>query len=406
MHALRLGVAVLMFGLAVGQEARAGIYNLDEPKSDGALYPPYREKGNPLLPKWVQIWRGDLAGVDDALNQPPPEGKDQPKTPPKKESLLRLAFKKQAAELKQREQDGKLSPTELVSLSGCLLRLGRWQDAMKVLEERLRTIPEEEPARFLLLLNLATAYWQNEDLRLRAIDKQTEALKAWPDRWRGWDRATWEWYRWAEKYNLELMRLRHREAGGPAGTLDALFPKVRFTGPAGKYEVGSIALEQWNELPRDAEQLVIQLMLWQPRDNRLYWLYGELLNARGEVQGAYDVLDSIVRTGQNAWPELSRHRSLLREAQKPSEQENVLVPPPIATEYPTMPAWRALTIGFLVGVVVAVLSVFQLREWRRRAPVADPPAQRDPHPSGSPVRDGYEATSVTTRPTGQEGPRV
>jgi tetratricopeptide (TPR) repeat protein len=411
MHALRLGVAVLLFGLVVGQEARAGIYNLakDRPKSGWAMDPPYREKGNPASPGRIRLWRADLASVPDQANvEQQAENKDQPKNPQKRKTELRLLHEKQEGELNQRRRDGVLSPSERVSLSGCLLRLGRWPEAMQVLEEGLRTIPETEPARFLLLLNLATAYWQNEDLRLRAIDKQTEALKAWPEQWPDWDQATLEWYRWAEKYNLELMRLRQREVGRTPGTLDALFPKVRFTGAAGRYEAGSIALEQWNELPRDAEQLVTQLMVWQPRDPRLYWLYGELLNARGEVLGAYEVLDYLLAfEGGGGWPDLRRHRSVLQEAkgkyqeqQKPADGSDLLPPPP-PPEF-RMPDWRTLAIGFLVGVVVTLLAGFQLREWRRRSVAADAPdspaaweeaARRQP--TESPGRPGPEATRIT-----------
>ncbi len=421
MHALRLGVAMLMFGLAVGQEARAGIYNLDEPKTGWVIGPSSRDKGNPLPPKQVRLWRAELANAHDLFNPEEKEKDDkgQPKPPAKPKSPLRLAYEKQLAELEQRGRDGKLSPADRVSLSGCLLRLGRVREAKKVLEEGLRTLPEEEPIRFLLLLNLATAEWENEDLRLRAIDKQTEALRVWPERWKdwGWDRATWEWYRWAEKYNLALMRLRQREIGQPGLGPDALFPRLRFTGPTGQYEAGSIALDQWNELPHDAEQLVTQLMIWQPRDPRLYWLYGELLNARGDVLGAYEVFDYLRQfEGGGGFPELVRHRRVLLEAQEEikkdaNEEVGVFVPPPPPPEYP-MPDWRALTIGFLVGVVVTVLSVFQLREWRRRAPVAPPPgppAEWDrtdlPPPIGSPDRDGSEATGIT-RPTREEGPRV
>jgi hypothetical protein len=413
MHALRLGVAMLMFGLAVGQEARAGIYNLDEPKSGWVMGPSSREKGNPLPPEKVRLWRGDLAGVQINV-EGQAQNKDQPNNPPPQKSQLRQDYDKQARELEKRWHEGGLTTTDRVSLSGCLLRLGRWSDAVQVLEEGLRTLPENEPVRFLLLLNLAAAYWQSEDLRPRAIDKQMEALKAWPEQWPGWNRSTWEWYRLAEKYNLEWMRLRQREVGRTAVGLDALFPKVLFTDSAGKYEAGSIALDQWNELPRDAEQLVTQLVLWQPRDPRLYWLYGELLNARGEVVEAYKVLDYLVGfEGGSGLPELGRHRRVLQEAQdkykaeqKLPDQSDLFAQQPPA-EY-AMPAWRALTIGFLVGVVVTVLSVFQLREWRRRSPVADAPGSPTPvaDAPGSPARDGYEGASVTTRPTGEEGPRV
>jgi hypothetical protein len=415
MHALRLGVAVLMFGLAAGQEARAGIYNLAEPPSGWAMDPPYWEKGGPASWDRIRLWRADLASVLDLPNvEDQAKNKEQPQPPPRRKSELRLAYEKQQGELEKRLRDGGLSPSDRVSLSGCLLRMGRWTEAMRILEEGLRTLPENEPVRFLLLLNLAAAYWQIEDLRPRAIDKQMEALKAWPEQLpQGWNRAKGEWYRWAEKYNLELMRLRQREVGRTTVGLDNLFPKVRFTGPAGKYEAGTIALDQWNELPRDAEQLAIQLMVWQPRDPRLYWLYGELLNARGEVKGAYEILTYLVGfEGGSGLPELGRHRKVLQEVQdKDKEQQKPqagsdLFPPPQAeyrpqTEY-RLPDWRTLSLGFLVGVVVTVLAGFQWREWRRRSPVAGAAGaavSRDGadrrQPPEAPARDGPQATGIT-----------
>ncbi len=410
MHALRLGVALLMFGLLAGQEVRAGVYNLDEPKSGWAVDLASRERGNPV--PWTQVrnWRAELAGVLDAANpEEPAKDKEQPKTPPKPKSELRLAYEKQVKELEQLQKEGKLTPSERVSLSGCQLRMGRWREARTLLEQGLRTLPQDEPTRFLLLLNLAATY-ENDDPALgqRAIDHQVEALRNWPARcpeWKGWNPATWEWYRWAETYNLKLMSVRQRDTGGPNAAPYALFPRVRFTGPSGKYEAGSIALEQWNELPRDAERLVAQLMVWQPLDNRLYWLYGELLNARGEVPGAYEVLDGILRSGLGDWTELRRHRSVLREAkenQKGSEEQTNFTPPPPPAS--SLPDWRALATGFLVGVVVAVLAVFQLKEWRRRspAPVAEPPGSpgswdRSDHapPLASPAPEGPGAASVT-----------
>ena len=43
----------------------------------------------------------------------------------------------------------------------------------------------------------------------------------------------------------------------------------------------------WGDLPPDGYQIVAQLLVWSPNDDRLYWQLGELLNAMGSVQDAF-----------------------------------------------------------------------------------------------------------------------
>ena len=69
-----------------------------------------------------------------------------------------------------------------------------------------------------------------------------------------------------------------REPSSREESLDNLFPRVRFVGPSGEYEPGLLAADQWTNLPADALTIVSQLVLWYPHDNRLYWLFAELLN--------------------------------------------------------------------------------------------------------------------------------
>src|SRR5207244_12073881 len=57
---------------------------------------------------------------------------------------------------------------------------------------------------------------------------------------------------------------------------------LRFVGDREKYEAGSIARAEKAKLPPDAVEIVEQLLIWLPHDDRLFWLLGELLNARGE----------------------------------------------------------------------------------------------------------------------------
>ncbi len=256
--------------------------------------------------------------------------------------------------------------------------------------------PRTAPSRFFLLANLASAYQENDDLLQRAFDTQDLALKAWPAQWPGWKPGEGLWYRRAETFALKLMGLRNGERGNARGrsggfsSVDVLFPSVRFIGPSKHYEAGRMDFAQWNELPFDAESIVLQLLFWRPLDNRLYWQYGELLNARGQVAVASRILDELVRAQQMRQAELQEHNRVLKAALQssdevtnplqdwglwvggPREQKN---PPPATTPAGIwLPDWRHITVGFVTGVVVAVLGVLQWQQWRRSRR-ADTPAR-------------------------------
>ncbi|HEY7310146.1 MAG TPA: tetratricopeptide repeat protein [Gemmataceae bacterium] len=412
-----LSLAILMGGLTQAAPLRAGVYNLNEPRK----YPSDYVQVNSLDPvKQVLLHLGELRAVDDRTVNPQfPPGPDS----------LRVAYENQLASLQERKRAGTLSPTDRVNLGACLLRLGRFNAAREALEESLRAVPRDHPARFLLLLNLASAYQEDETLLQRAIDTQRQALRAWPDLWPGWNRWERSWYHRAEEYALMVMQLRQREAirnqGRPAAEFPRfyeLFPKVQFVGRDGEYEAGGIAFEQVNQLPADAEMIVLQLLLGRPLDNRLFWLYGELLNVRGQIEWAFSVLDALDKFGW-ANRDLRRHHRILRDALPAYEQlfvdpsqsgENqrlqaqllwalaprgALLPPgiglaanevggvaagaftgkqmdnfpvqaplpPMAQSADALPDWRHLTVSFLTGIVVAVLAVLQWQQWRRRS---------------------------------------
>jgi tetratricopeptide (TPR) repeat protein len=395
---MRRGLSVLagllalpLYPAAVG----AGIYTPGAPASRKALDPPYRQIGKPAAAKDVLAGVEDLRLLDDlaaGTRQGPP-------------STLRVAYLSFVDGLEKRRSSGTgLTTTEYASLGGCLLRLGRWSLALAVLEEGLRRAPASEPARFLLHLNMAEACRNNPELLPRALDSQRQALATWPARWTGtgWGREEWAWYRRAEKFDLVLLQHRQREAlqGAPAEvTLDPLFPRVRWVGPSGHYEAGALAVEQLDELPPDAEPLVVQLMLWEPSDTRLLWLYGELLNARGQVPAAFEVLDQCARRGLSG--ELREHRKVLWQA-KPAydkaasaaEQQALVAqaapvpaetrPPegPPRAAAPVLPDWRTLLVGFAVGCLVTLLGVFQWRQLRRRRDAESP--GRVAHAPGEP----------------------
>jgi tetratricopeptide (TPR) repeat protein len=394
--------------LANAGPLRAGVYNLDGPRK----YPDdYTQVTNLGVVRQVMIHLAELRAIDDRTVNP-----QFPAAP----DSLRIAYAKQAADLEEKRRTDTLSPMDRVNLGACLIRLGRFSSAQALLNESLRVVPPDSPERFLLLLNQASAFQEDDDQLQRAIDTQRQALRAWPALWPGWNRWENSWYHHAETFALQIMQERQKELlssrGRPSAELPRyydLFPKVRFVSPNGEYEAGGIAFAEFNQLPADAEMLVLQLLLWRPLDNRLYWLYGELLNVRGQVDWAFEVLNYLDKAGW-ANRELRRHLRVLREAMPVYEKlftdpsglgENrrlqaailwSLTPrgatlgagvgpafselggaatvsedqqvEPATSPVGVLPDWRHVTVGFVAGVVVAVLGALQLRQWRRSRP--------------------------------------
>ncbi len=424
MRRIMLSTALLICGWMQAGACQAGVYNLDPPRK----YPSDYVQVNALDPiRRVLMHLGELRAIHDAAKLPPEA----------KVGSLRAAYEQQLAKLEQLQRNGTLTPGDRVNLGACLIRMGRLTQAREILEQSLRVVPSDDSAYFLLLLNLASAYQEEDALLQRAIDLQTQALRSWPKLFPGWSRWESDWYHRAEDYALTLMWRRQGEQSRNLGRalnelppLDNLFDKVRFVGSSGQYEAGGITFEQWKRLPADAEKIVVQLLLWRPLDPRLNWLYGELLNARGQVDWAFSVLDFCKQLASNR--ELRQHHQVLREAVPVykelfvdstgsgedrrkqalllwslSPRGSLLAPaigaaaneigglaastdlslvsgqlaPSPRSETPgaeaprsgtALPDWRQLTVSFLTGVVVALLGVLQWRQWRRNRRIASP----------------------------------
>ncbi len=208
----------------------------------------------------------------------------------------------------------------------------------------------------------------------------------------GWHNGAFDFYRKAETYQLKLLKLRAREAAalkpgrGPFETVDALFDNglsppspVRFVAESGKFEPGKLAAQEKAKLPKDAIDIVQQLLIWLPEDVRLYWLLGELYNAQGgakNIQAARLILDELggfdglgVRAA-----ELADHRKELRNYQNPDTQQSNLSDLEKKLDSVEKPAqetglrlnWQTLGTGFVAGLVVAIFGMWQIREVRRR----------------------------------------
>jgi tetratricopeptide (TPR) repeat protein len=346
-----------------------------------------------------------------------------------KESPLRQHYERRVKELEAAEARGTLGRDDAINLGAYYIRLGQPEKAVRLLEPRARE------GHFLLLANLATAHELSRsadgpDLALRYRE---QALAAWPSIYSGWTTWMLNSYRKAEQYHLKLLTLRQeraRQAAGRPGPLqlDNLFPRVRFGGPGGKYEVGGISPAQWGEVPPDASNVVMQLLLWLPFDDGLHWLLGELLNASGDVAGAAAMMKTVVEKppdpanpqwAVNIPPELREHYQAVSAAaaarekfaqevqtlQDPFLNPTLLwalaprgsglagggeiareaslaaimkayepAPSPKAETQPAAPAdpakswlpdWRALAVGFAAGAVVVWLLGYQIRQARR-----------------------------------------
>jgi tetratricopeptide (TPR) repeat protein len=439
----RVLIATLVVGtlLAGAGPACAGVYNLHENQDIWPL-----ASSNTL----IKLYLGELRNCDDRAQQP---GR-QPGPESQRRKIL-----DQLAQLQLKQSADALCTLDRVNLGACLIRLGRNPQAVTVLEDGRRLMAPDDPARFLVLTNLATACY-NLDLLPRAIGYQEQALSAWPTNWPGWTPDRIVFYRRAERYYLDLLRLRSKETGRWTSP-DDLFPGVKFDDPREKYQAGAIPPRMYDRLPVEAPGIVLQLLISQPNDDRLYWLYGELFNAHGDVLNAAEIFkDLVFNRGLTNIPALTRHRQVLVKAietihvfqtavqDKPyiayqlfwvcqprgglaspgigtaaSEGASLLGPvllrkwvddkvfdgirpPPPPEEAVTPPPpvlldWRQIIVSFIAGILTAVFIRLQIVEWRRRpsspASVSEPPPS--PEPKSKPEREPAHAESGQTNVT-------
>lgn len=206
---------------------------------------------------------------------------------------------------------GGLCIADRINLGGYYLILRDYNQAIDVLTPALA----QEPRNFMVLANLANAYQGLGEFR-RAAEFQTQVLSNWPRQFVGWSAEQLWWYRRVEKYHLNLLELRNRQKllKKPSNTLDNLFPVATLEDPRAPYTIGGMDLKVRDKLPPDVLAIVEQLLLWLPHDERLYWMFGELLNAQAEVSLAADVLQYAENTLRLGNRTLHRHRQLLDDA--------------------------------------------------------------------------------------------
>ena len=104
-----------------------------------------------------------------------------------------------------------------------------------------------------------------------------------------------------------------------------------------------------------------QLCIWLPDDTRLYWLYGELLNAQGDFKLAREVFNDCVDLRRDNDKLLAAHRRVLNDAAEEAAAA--------ASRIGWVPeSWQMYAVGGDAGLVVLVLLYFQVRQMRGHAP--------------------------------------
>ncbi|OAI48114.1 hypothetical protein AYO44_07950 [Planctomycetaceae bacterium SCGC AG-212-F19] len=349
-------IAILLCAISPAL-AHAGVYSTVEPIPG----PLADETGMQPMP--LELFRSTLGDRIGLLRDPMQLG---PTDPPLPESTLkrRQDYETKAAALTKKVKAGSGTIDDQVNLSAYLIGLGKFQDAIHLLEPVARG---EGRANFMVLSNLATAY-QLAGQPERVPDYLQLARSCWPEKVPGMSDEQLKFYRQADRLQLRLVLVRKAEAARqPAGvrrapdSVDALFGEpedpIKFVGETGQYEAGKIAAKQKSKLPKDGLALVQQLVLWLPDDTRLYWLLGEMLNADGQIPEAYTVLDECVGGGRRYdAAELKEHRRIL--------QEGLPKPPPPPPLFPDMQ--RAMVVAGGAVLVIGLLGYLQIRELRRR----------------------------------------
>lgn len=354
---MRAWVIALSIGLVIPESVPAGLYNPAEP-GEGKLNPDFKIFRNTLFT--LRLIRADKA-PDDPL-------------------LMRYMMMQQSA---PRVIPADWTLAQRISLSAYLIRREKYQEAI----ELLKPLSRKERDNFLVQSNLSTAYHLLGQEPRQAYDYLDQALSSWPTKWdgidktmkdlleqAGWDQTKFRNFREAETYQLKLLKLRLLEKAKPAGkdeTPDDLFG-VKFVGDSGSYEAGKLAEKEKAKLPARALAIVQQLLVWAPHDPRLYWLLGEVYNARGEVATALQIFEELAGfNGTYRPPMLANHLNVLRAAPKQQEtdvNQETGSKPPAPADVTTRPAFdtRTFLVGIVVGIAVSIFAYWQLREVRRR----------------------------------------
>ena len=382
---------------------RAGIYTsidtIEETQQYGLTLNRFRD----VLKEWKLVGLSDEK-FDDYRNQLKWDtGLDVKESPVRKRYLLMDAVGAQSVpKLRTVEQQ--------LNYSAVLIRRGKPERAKEILDG----LCNDDPQNFIAHAQLAIALFVAKDYPA-ARDSQREALTAWPERYAdvgkeqqklltalGFDdEETYNRFRRIESHLFRLISLRVAEERKRAKKLpvpdaiDLIFGEadnpVRFVGDSGKFEVGKITAADFKRLPKDAIEIVKQLLIWLPgEERRLMWLLGEVYNASAmgfreaddrndAIRDAYSVFKGMTAQVKKGEPyygkkEIEERAALLGEVEKglprrqlPIEKKEFVLPP--EEERSTLSDaqfWRMLIVSFITGVAVGVFALWQVQEFRRR----------------------------------------
>ncbi len=363
----RLVLFLLWMPFSQGQTpCRAGVYLAGDPN------PFPTPSGFSQVRLIVGEYRSLLAGYDPSLGVPEKGSL--------REQLLAKATELSAKATELNAKAGSLSSSaEMLELTGCWLRTGQAPRVIEFLGKKRLTGNDADS--ILLLSHLAMAQAHDPALLPRAIATQEDLLDRWPDTIKDWNYPKWHHFRKSEVALLSLWRARHREniaAGGVAVPvqmdsilgLESLVSKDSF-------KPGKPPKAAWDRIGPELESLVVQLLIWLPSDSRLYWAYGELLNAKGDQASAFKIMTELVEARQMSGVEtLFRHRAVLaREMVKLDElgsqtlQTSTEMKSANPGEFPMEAYLKAVGLGIAVGAGGLLLILLQWRFFvsRRRA---------------------------------------
>ncbi len=303
----------------------------------------------------VGEYRSLLAGYDPSLGVP-------------EKGSLREQILARAKELSAKA-DVLNTPAEMLELTGCWLRTGQAQRVVEFLGKK--RLSGNDAETILLLSHLAMAQAHDPALLPRAIVTQEEMLERWPETIKDWNYPKWHHFRKSEVALLALWRSRLREYISIGGMnipvqldsilgLESLVVKDNFK--PGKPPRGA-----WDRVGPEVESLLVQLLFWLPADSRLYWAYGEFLNAKGDQASAFKIMTELVEARQMSGVEpLFRHRAVLaREIVKldePANQNQQNVPEAKSAnpgDFPMEDYLKAVGLGIAIGAGGLLLILLQ-----------------------------------------------
>jgi hypothetical protein len=388
----RRALMMAIFWGVLAAPAHAGFYATIDTKEELRWDRDFRRFNMTLL-TLMNIANDDAKAVDSPMRQ--------------RYLLVEAMGKDGTAKLRTLEQK--------LNYSAVLIRRGKAYEATQMLQPLA-----VDSKNFLVHTHLATAFFlsNNSEFREKAALQLDQALEHWPNQMEDVDPATRRFLEHAKlETELELERfkrievyfkrfMRHRirvellakKNKQVEDTVDPIFidedakgdarpAPVKFLIEDDSFAVGRIAKAEKAKLPRDAVEVVEQLLMWMPTDQRLLWLLGETMNACVMDYPDGDERNDMIRSAHQVFAKLdsfeypqsfaaaikSRKEALGAVAKTLPERRalklDFKIADPDIGDKPSLANedwWRALGVGFITGLAVGMFAIWQVQEFRRR----------------------------------------